>query len=147
MKKYVATLCAAAMSLSVVGTYTAPAISAPMYQVPQTAPVNSNLVEEVNHRSRHRGHNHRGSRHRGYRHRGHRHRRSRRDNTGALLGGLAAGAILGGLLSNQPSRAAPVYRSDPHVQWCMQRYRSYDVRTDTFQPYNGPRRYCNSPYR
>ena len=33
-----------------------------------------------------------------------------------------------------------------HVDWCLNRYRSYSVRTDTFQPYNGPRRRCNSPY-
>jgi hypothetical protein len=42
-----------------------------------------------------------------------------------------------------------VYRARPasHVAWCAQRYRSYDVRTDTFQPYHGPRRLCRSPWR
>jgi hypothetical protein len=34
-----------------------------------------------------------------------------------------------------------------HHNWCLDRYRSYDGRTDTFQPYNGPRRRCVSPYR
>jgi hypothetical protein len=34
-----------------------------------------------------------------------------------------------------------------HNDWCLDRYRSYDRRTDTFQPYSGPRRTCNSPYR
>jgi hypothetical protein len=34
-----------------------------------------------------------------------------------------------------------------HVEWCAARYRSYDVRTDTWQPYHGPRRHCRSPYR
>jgi hypothetical protein len=34
-----------------------------------------------------------------------------------------------------------------HVEWCAARYRSYDARTDTWQPYHGPRRYCWSPYR
>ncbi|MEP9390377.1 BA14K family protein [Mesorhizobium sp. KR9-304] len=33
-----------------------------------------------------------------------------------------------------------------HVDWCAQRYRSYDVRTDTFQPYHGSRRICRSPF-
>jgi len=33
-----------------------------------------------------------------------------------------------------------------HVAWCDEKYRSYNVRTDSFQPYNGPRRRCNSPY-
>ena len=56
----------------------------------------------------------------------------------------------------------PIYRTDraivpvvpryrvvvsAHVEWCAARYRSYDVRTDTYQPYHGPRRHCRSPYR
>ncbi|HSO47602.1 MAG TPA: BA14K family protein [Rhizobiaceae bacterium] len=45
----------------------------------------------------------------------------------------------------------PVYRSvevaPAHVRWCATRYRSYRAWDDTFQPYNGPRRYCISPYR
>lgn len=36
--------------------------------------------------------------------------------------------------------------SAAHVRWCQNRYRSYDVYTDTFQPYHGPRKRCNSPY-
>ncbi|MCT7375034.1 BA14K family protein [Chelativorans salis] len=141
MKKQIATLCAAVMALSVAGVPTAPAISAPVYPAPLATPASGKLIEEVNHRHRYYARDY-------HRYRKHRHR-SRRGNAGAFLGGLAAGAILGGLLS-QSSRAAPVYRyrtSDPHVQWCLRRYRSYDVRTDTFQPYSGPRKYCNSPYR
>jgi hypothetical protein len=37
-------------------------------------------------------------------------------------------------------------RTSAHVEWCAARYRSYDVRTDTYQPYHGPRRQCWSPY-
>jgi hypothetical protein len=33
-----------------------------------------------------------------------------------------------------------------HVAWCYQRYRSYRASDNTFQPYNGPRRECYSPY-
>nr|WP_244570967.1 BA14K family protein [Stappia sp. TSB10GB4] len=33
-----------------------------------------------------------------------------------------------------------------HVAWCSQRYRSYRSYDNTFQPYNGPRRICVSPY-
>ena len=42
----------------------------------------------------------------------------------------------------------PVYHGEPaaHVAWCAGRYRSYDARTDTFQPYHGARRVCRSPY-
>jgi len=41
-----------------------------------------------------------------------------------------------------------VHRARPasHVEWCAARYRSYDVRTDTYQPYDGPRRFCRSPF-
>ncbi|MBN8934661.1 MAG: BA14K family protein, partial [Rhizobium pusense] len=34
-----------------------------------------------------------------------------------------------------------------HVNWCANRYRSYRAYDNTFQPYNGPRRQCVSPYR
>lgn len=33
-----------------------------------------------------------------------------------------------------------------HVDWCYDRYRSYRESDNTFQPYNGPRRECVSPY-
>ena len=53
--------------------------------------------------------------------------------------------------------SAPVYRhvaprpriraSSNHVNWCYNRYRSYRASDNTYQPYNGPRRQCYSPYR
>ena len=33
-----------------------------------------------------------------------------------------------------------------HTSWCQNRYRSYRAYDNTFQPYNGPRRRCHSPY-
>jgi hypothetical protein len=33
-----------------------------------------------------------------------------------------------------------------HVQWCLNRYRSYNPRTNTFMGYDGRRHRCNSPY-
>jgi hypothetical protein len=33
-----------------------------------------------------------------------------------------------------------------HRTWCTDRYRSYNRRNDTFQPYYGARRRCISPY-
>ncbi|MCO6187447.1 BA14K family protein [Rhizobium sp. L1K21] len=33
-----------------------------------------------------------------------------------------------------------------HVNWCMERYRSYNPRTDTFRTYSGHDRRCHSPY-
>ena len=42
----------------------------------------------------------------------------------------------------------PVYRSGGgHTGWCYARYRSYRAWDNTYQPYNGPRRQCYSPYR
>lgn len=56
-----------------------------------------------------------------------------------------AGAIIGGAIANEP----PIQyrpRGDAHVSWCYNRYRSYRASDNTFQPYNGPRRQCVSPY-
>ncbi len=33
-----------------------------------------------------------------------------------------------------------------HLDWCMNRYRSYRPDDDTYQPYGGSRRKCESPY-
>ena len=43
----------------------------------------------------------------------------------------------------------PVYGggfSQAHYQSCYARYRSYDAASNTYQPFNGPRRPCYSPY-
>ena len=65
------------------------------------------------------------------------------DNAGAIIGGLAAGAIIGGIIASQPR----VYSGGGHTSWCYSRYRSYRAYDNTFQPYNGPRRQCYSPYQ
>lgn len=55
-----------------------------------------------------------------------------------------------GLLPSYNYYVAPRrhYRSSSsaHVQWCYNRYRSYRAWDNTYQPYNGPRRQCYSPY-
>lgn len=33
-----------------------------------------------------------------------------------------------------------------HYSWCADRYRSYHWRSNSFQPYHGPRQQCYSPY-
>jgi len=38
------------------------------------------------------------------------------------------------------------YGGSSHVEWCLDRYRSYDPRTNTFLGYDGFRHRCNSPY-
>ncbi|AWI56999.1 BA14K family protein [Sinorhizobium fredii] len=38
-------------------------------------------------------------------------------------------------------------RYDPrHSDWCAHRYRSYRAYDNTYQPYEGPRRLCYSPF-
>jgi hypothetical protein len=43
-----------------------------------------------------------------------------------------------------PRRA---YAYGAHERWCLNRYRSYNPRTDMFLGYDGRYHYCNSPYR
>ncbi len=77
-------------------------------------------------------------------HRGYRERRpGYRQHNGVWfpLGAFAAGAIIGGAIADRPVRYG-----GSHVGWCQNRYRSYRVSDNTYQPNNGPRRRCNSPY-
>ena len=53
--------------------------------------------------------------------------------------------IVGGIIVGGVAYQSQAHYSQ-HVAWCDEKYRSYNVRTDSFQPYNGPRRRCNSPY-
>ncbi|WP_011580836.1 MULTISPECIES: BA14K family protein [Chelativorans] len=66
----------------------------------------------------------------------------------------------GGFRYGPPAYVHPPYYAPPryvaprptyglsaaHVNWCYARYRSYRASDNTFQPYNGPRRVCVSPY-
>ncbi len=79
-------------------------------------------------------------------HRGYRERRSGyRYHNGYWfpLAAFAAGAIISGAASSQ---ARPSYGSN-HAQWCANRWRSYRAYDNSYQPYNGPRQQCVSPYR
>lgn len=38
------------------------------------------------------------------------------------------------------------YGTSQHVDWCMNRYRSYNPRTNTYMGYDGRRHACNSPF-
>lgn len=59
------------------------------------------------------------------------------------LAAFTAGALIGSAIINNQNR---VYAGNAHVQWCYDHYRSYRASDNTFQPYNGPRRPCYSPY-
>lgn len=93
---------------------------------------------------------------RGYRGSRYYRRGYRRDNDGWWfpLAAFALGAILLNQQNQRPRynqtysnwNHIPAGNMAAHDNWCLQRYRSYDRTSKTFQPYNGPRRYCNSPY-
>ena len=38
-------------------------------------------------------------------------------------------------------------RSSRHVRWCLNRYQTYNIRTNTFRGYDGDLHRCRSPYR
>jgi hypothetical protein len=73
--------------------------------------------------------------HRGYRYHGWYHR-PHYGTGAAVLGGLAAGAVIGGAIANSQARA-----NDAFV-YCAQRYRSYDPASGTYLGYDGNRHPC-----
>jgi len=87
--------------------------------------------------------------HRGYRE----YRRGYRQYNGWWFppAAFVAGAIIGGAIANQPAVApppvyAPVRLSAAHINWCENRWKSYRVSDNSYQPLNGPRQVCVSPY-
>lgn len=78
-------------------------------------------------------------------HRGSRDRRAGyRQHNGFWFPGAAfiAGAIASGA-ANQPALRP---QGNAHVSWCQDRWRSYRVSDNSYQPFNGPRQRCVSPY-
>lgn len=74
------------------------------------------------------------------------------DVAAAAALGIIGGLIIGGAIANaqapQPVYQEPVYvgSGNAHAGWCLNRYRSYDVASDTYMSHSGYRKYCNSPY-
>jgi BA14K-like protein len=61
----------------------------------------------------------------------------------AIIGGAAIGAAI------NDDYDEPAYvgrRGSRHVAWCSDRYRSYNIRTNTWISNSGDVRECNSPY-
>lgn len=61
------------------------------------------------------------------------------------LAAFGVGAAVGSAIA-QPSYSYGGSYSSAHYEWCQNRYRSYRASDNTFQPNNGPRRQCVSPY-
>jgi hypothetical protein len=145
---------ATAMALGGASVATSTADSAPL--AASTALVQQDVDNPNLHQVRSHWDRRRAWRSPGPRWHGHRfHRRDRWDWGPAVVGGIL-GLGLGAALT---APRAPAYGYAPHtrtfayggqwqahVQWCQQRYRSYDVATDTFLSYDGNRYRCNSPY-
>lgn len=77
-------------------------------------------------------------------------RRNNLDSLASGLFGFTFGAILGGALANggggynsAPAMGNGYSNSNAHIQACFARYRSYDVRTDSYMGYDGYRHRCN----
>lgn len=162
MKVLISTLCAAVFSLSPVGAGQASAASLTPLALSNAGPQTSapdDLVQ-VQHRNRYQNNRRGADRRSPYRHRYD--QRGRRGHpaprhpsrSGPDLGSAIVGAIIGGVIVNQlhsgqqhraPSRSG-AYLSHNHINWCHNRWRSYRVTDNSYQPYNGPRRICVSPY-
>lgn len=153
-----------------------PVSAGPMVQPSPAVPASAAMQDLVQARSSWAGGNNRGSwdnewrrnRHwrghgwdrRDFRHNDFRrndwHRRDWRRYRGGYYGGsgIFFGLGLGAPLYRYydpgyypPRRVYRVYRGgNAHVRWCYAHYRSYRASDNTFQPYNGPRKQCRSPY-
>ena len=146
MKTTIKTGLSAAMAVAMFATsfVTAPASAMPL---PKAGVSQTSDVEPVQYRRRHHGgrgwHNgHRGSRY-------HRHGyRRHSDGWWYPMAAFGAGAIIGGAIANNNNNNRPrdAGINPRHVQWCYARFRSYRSWDNTFQPNQGPRRQCLSPY-
>jgi hypothetical protein len=171
MRKLWSTLCAGALAASIGFTATLPAAAAPVWVpkasatagVPEAA---NGSVINVQERRIIRRHDRRGDRRwdndrrwnndrrwdndgrRGYYkgYRGYSYYRPGYRRYGEFwypAAAFVAGAVIAGALANNQ----PAYSGgNAHVRWCYDRYRSYRASDNTFQPYNGPRQQCYSPY-
>ena len=63
-----------------------------------------------------------------------------RGNVGAAIGAGVAIGVIGGIIAADQARRQGAY--DDAVEYCMQRYRSYDPVSQTFMGLDGRRRSC-----
>lgn len=154
MMKFLSGLCATALGFSFAISAAVPVGAAPV-PVPRAEAVASGDVVLAHsdrrwrriHRRAERHHmreHYHGNRYGWYRgHRGYRyHRPGYRLHNGFWY--PAAAFIAGAAISSAINQ--PRVSGNAHVRWCYDRYRSYRASDNTYQPYNGGRRQCYSPY-
>jgi BA14K-like protein len=128
------------LAAAILGGAAAPAAAGPI-PIPMAKPAVSDVIQ-VDRRDRFE---HQGNRvflngNRGFRQQ----RRGFREYNGFWF---PEAAFLGAIIIGQALDGRRIGRRDSaHVEWCLDRYRSYRVSSNTFQPYNGGRRVCYSPY-
>lgn len=146
MKNINSHLCTA-LAVSLAFSVATPAMAAPVLS-PKVPAISSDVVQVQDRRRRdddrrkrfeRRGNQAYYNGHRGYRER----RPGYRRHNGWWFppAAFALGAIIGGATSQPANRL-----SNAHVRWCENRWRSYRAYDNSYQPYNGPRRVCVSPY-
>ncbi|MGJ4899360.1 MULTISPECIES: BA14K family protein [unclassified Bradyrhizobium] len=104
----------------------------PNHPAPAAATQNATELQQVQYRHWRGGYGHRHGYY-GHRYGGHRHGYGA---GAAALGGLAAGAIIGGAIANSRAEAANAQA------YCAQRFRSYDPGSGTYLGNDGLRHSC-----
>lgn len=121
---------AALIATSVALPMAGPSLASPLLSKSGLTTAATSVVTDVRWRGGWRRHGHYG--HDGWRHGYYR----RGPGWGPALGGLAAGAIIGGAIANSNARAAD------GDAYCANRYRSYDPASGTYLGYDGNRHAC-----
>lgn len=129
--KFPKIVAAALLAGSTALTAAAPAAAAPLARDSGLSRATDGNITEVQwrrhgrwHHGHHRWHNRHGWRH--------------RHGWSPALGGLAAGAIIGGAIASSQAQAA----NADAVAYCSQRFKSYDPASGTYLGYDGNRHAC-----
>lgn len=136
--KFASVLVAAAVAVT---SLPAAAFTAPITPLPAvSAPASAVLADIVEVRHKRKGRKFKRKPRRRYK------RYSRRRDFDA--GSFIAGTLLGIIITHPRPYYVYDHRYLPrvHVNYCFNRYRSYRLWDNSWQPYHGPRRLCRSPY-
>lgn len=130
--RFVKPLLAAALIAGTTPIAAAPAGAAPVMDPMHLRNAAPSMTETVQYRRGHGGGWHGG----GWRRGGHYYGRGGGWGWGAPAAGFAAGAIIGGAIASQNAAGADA------VDYCLQRFRSYDPASGTYLGYDGMRHPC-----